>query len=98
HAILLLSLHDALPISFLTIKENNYYEVWGTWSFSFKNNKRWLLNTVNDLKNSFFESSDWKRDYLKELVVKLFDKTLNDIIKEYKDRKSTRLNSSHVKI
>lgn len=77
-------LSDEFKRAFLTIKENNYYEVWGTWSFSFKNNKRWLLNTVNDLKNSFFESSDWKRDYLKELVVKLFDKTLNDIIKEYK--------------
>lgn len=77
-------LSDEFKRAFLTIKENNYYEVWGTWSFSFNNNKRWLLNTVNDLKNSFFESSDWKRDYLKELVVKLFDKTLNDIIKEYK--------------
>lgn len=77
-------LSDEFKRAFLTIKDNNYYEVWGTWSFSFENNKRWLLNIINDLKNSFFESSDWKRDYLKELVVKLFNKTLNDIIKEYK--------------
>lgn len=78
-----IKLSDEFKRAFLTIKENNYYEVWGTWSFSFKNNKRWLLNTVNDLKNSFFESSDWKRDYLKELFIKLEDNSFNEIISEY---------------
>ena len=77
-------LSDEFKRAFLTIEGNDYYKVWSSWSWSFNTDKRWLLKTVNDLKNNFSESSDWKRDYLKELVIKLFDKTLNDIIKEYK--------------
>ncbi len=77
-------LSDKFKRAFLTIGNNNYYEVWGSWSFSFNCIKRWLLNTVGDLKKNFSESSDWKRDYLKELFLKLIEnKSLNDIIEEY---------------
>ena len=76
-------LTDEFKRAFLTIKGNDYYKVWWKWSYSFNANKGWLLDSVIDLKNNFSESSDWKRDYLKELFLKLFDKSLKDIINEY---------------
>lgn len=76
-------LSDEFKRAFLTIKENDYYEVWGTWSYSFNSNKKLLLNTVGDLKNSFSESSDWKREYLKELFVLLWSYSFVQIIDEY---------------
>ncbi len=42
-------LSDDFKRAFLTIRKNNYYEVWGSWSYSFDCHKRWLLETVNDL-------------------------------------------------
>jgi len=76
-------LSDEFKSAFLTIQKNDYYNVWGTWSYSFDCNKRWLLNTVDDLKNNFSESMDWKRDYLKDLFKQLFDSKLSEIIKNY---------------
>lgn len=78
-----IKLSDEFKRAFLTIKENNYYDVWGTWSYSFNSHKRWLLNTVGDLKNSFSESSGWKREYLKELFVLLWSYSFVQIIDEY---------------
>lgn len=78
-----IKLSDEFKRAFLTIKENNYYDVWGTWSYSFNSHKRWLLNTVSDLKNSFSESSGWKREYLKELFVLLWSYSFVQIIDEY---------------
>lgn len=87
------NLTDEFKRAFLTIKGNDYYKVWWKWSYSFSTHKGWLLNTVIDLKNNFSESKDEKkspfgsdakeRDYLKELFLKLFDKSLKDIINEY---------------
>lgn len=76
-------LSDNFKRAFLTIKGNDYYEVWGTKSYSFNSKKRWLLGTVDDLKKYFSENSDWKRDYLKDLFLKLIDKSLDDIILEF---------------
>ena len=78
-----MKLSDEFKRAFLIIKKNDYYEAWGSWSYSFNSKKRWLLNTVNDLKNIFSESSNWKRDYLKELFIKLEDNSFNEIISEY---------------
>ena len=78
-----MKLSDEFKRAFLTIKENNYYNVWGSWSYSFNSYKRWLLNTVSDLKNSFAESSNWEREYLKELFVLLWSHSFEQIIDEY---------------
>jgi hypothetical protein len=58
---------DDFKRAFLTIKENDYFEVWGSWSWSFDCNKYWLLWKNNDLIQ-FAKSKDWKRDYLKDLL------------------------------
>ena len=76
-------LSDDFKRAFLTIKGNDYFDVWPKWSYKFNCHKRWLLNTVGDLKNNFSERSGWARDYLKELFLKLEDKSLNEIISEY---------------
>lgn len=76
-------LSDDFKRAFLTIGSNDYYEVWGTWSWSFDSHKRWLLGKNNDLKE-FSLSKDWKRDYLKELFTQLVDKgTFKQIIDDY---------------
>lgn len=77
-------LSDDFKRAFLTIRENKYYEVWESWSYSFDCHKRWLLETVNDLR-VFSKSKDWKRDYLKDLFVQLVDKvSFQQIIANYK--------------
>lgn len=78
-----IKLSDEFKRAFLTIKGNDYYEAWYSWSYSFNSHKGWLLDTVNDLKNIFSENSDWKRDYLKELFIKLEDNPFSKIISEY---------------
>lgn len=75
-------LPDSFKRAFLTVGDNNYYEVWGTWSFSFECRKRWLLNICSDLKN-FSRSTDWKRDYLKELFKSLVEKSFTQIIDNF---------------
>jgi hypothetical protein len=79
-------LNSKLPDDFkralLTIGENNYYDVWGTWSFSFECQKRWLLNIYSDLK-IYSRSMDWKRIYLKELFKLLVKIPLIQIIDNF---------------
>ena len=75
-------LPDNFKRAFLTIEDNNYYDVWGTWSFSFECQKRWLLNICSDLKN-FSHSKDWKRNYLKELFKSLVENSFNIIIDNF---------------
>ena len=60
---------DDFKRAFLTIKENDYYECWGSWSDSFKCPKRFLLNKNSDLVY-FAKSDDWKKSYLKSLLLK----------------------------
>lgn len=75
-------LSDDFKRAFLTIQNNNYYDVWGTWSFSFNSKKRWLLQKNNDLKE-FSLSRDWKRSYLKELFILLTEKSFQQITDDY---------------
>lgn len=76
-------LPDDFKRAFLTIGNNDYYEVWGSWSHSFDSHKRWLLEKYNDLKG-FSLDKNWKRDYLKELLIQLVHKgSLNNIINDY---------------
>lgn len=76
-------LPDDFKRAFLTIGNNDYYEVWGSWSHSFDSHKRWLLGKYNDLKG-FSLDKNWKRDYLKELLIQLVQKgSLKNIINDY---------------
>jgi hypothetical protein len=68
--------------AFLTIQNNNYYDVWGSWSWNFDCQKRWLLNKNIDLI-SFAKSEDWKREYLKDLLVQRMSKSFAKIADEY---------------
>jgi len=73
---------DDFKRAFLTIKNNNYYDVWGTWSHSFGCYKRWLLSANLDLL-AFAKSNDWKREYLKDLLVRRMSKTFAQIADDY---------------
>ena len=73
---------DDFKRAFLTIKNNDYYDVWPSWSHSFSCHKRRLLNKNIDLIN-FATSSDWKKEYLKDLLVQRMSKTFSKIADEY---------------
>lgn len=73
---------DDFKRAFLTIKNNDYYNVWGTWSYSFDCQKRWLLNKNSDLI-IFAKSEDWKREYLKDLLIQRMNKTCAEIADDY---------------
>lgn len=73
---------DDFKRAFLTVKNNDYYNVWGTWSYSFDCNKRWLLDLNFDLI-TFTKSNDWKREYLKDLLIQRMNKTYAEIADDY---------------
>lgn len=74
---------DDFKRAFLTIRNNDYYEVWGSWSHSFDSHKRWLLRKHYDLKE-FSLVKNWKREYLKELFIQLVHKgSFKKIIDDY---------------
>ncbi len=75
-------LSDDFKRAFLTIGNNDYYEIWGSWSYSFDSHKRWLLEIVYDLR-TFSRSKDW-RNYLRELLIQLINKdSFKQIIDDY---------------
>ena len=76
---------DDFKRAFLTIKNNNYYEVWPSWSFNFDCQKRWLLDKNKDLI-AFAKSNDWKKEYLKELLVQRINKTFAKIADDYTEQ------------
>jgi hypothetical protein len=54
----------------LTIGDNNFYEYWGTWSYNTDTLKRCLIESRNELKNSFTKNY-WFDNYLKPLIIQL---------------------------
>lgn len=64
-----------------TIKENNFYDYWTSWSYGTNTHKRCLIENTNDLKK-YFVYGGWKY-YLKELVIKIKDNTLSEILMNY---------------
>ncbi len=66
----------------LTIKNNDYYDYWGTWSYGTGSHKRCLIENTIDLKNNFTQG--YFSEYLKEILLKLVEKSLDEIINEYK--------------
>lgn len=73
---------DDFKRAFLTIQNNSYYDAWGSWSWNFNCYKRWLLNKNSDLI-SFAKSNDWKREYLKDLLVQRMRKSFAEIADDY---------------
>ena len=65
----------------LTIKTNDYYNYWGTWSYGTDSQKRCLIENALDLKDNF--TNGFFRDYLKELIMKMVEKNLDEIINEF---------------
>lgn len=65
----------------LTIGKNDFYTYWGTWSYKTETNKKCLIEDTNDLKNII--GRDNYQNYLKELLNKLINKPLDEIIREY---------------
>jgi len=65
----------------LTVKNNDYYNYWGTWSYGTDSHKRCLIENTLDLKGNF--THGYYRDYLKDILLKLVEKNLDEIINEY---------------
>lgn len=65
----------------LTVRKNDYYDYWGTWSYGTDSHKRCLIESTFDLKGNFTHGI--YKDYLKDLLLMLVNKPLDRIIDEY---------------
>lgn len=65
----------------LTVRKNDYYEYWKSWSYGTNTHKRSLVTNTLDLKRNF--ASGYFRDYLKDLILKLVAKSLDEIINDF---------------
>lgn len=54
----------------LTVGNNDFYNYWGTWSYNTNTHKRCLIESRNELKNSFTKNY-WFDNYLKPLMIQL---------------------------
>src|SRR5699024_10300394 len=54
----------------LTIGNNDFYNYWGSWSYSTNTHKKCLIENRNELKNSFTKNY-WFDNYLKSLIIQL---------------------------
>jgi len=68
--------------AFLTIKENDYYQDWWQWSYSFECMKGDLYSPTR--MKYFAQKKNWHSEYLKELFNQLINKgTFKKIIDDY---------------
>jgi hypothetical protein len=75
---------DDFKRAFLTIKNNDYYNVWRTWSWSFECDKRWLLDKNSKLVDYFAKGNDYWRAYLKDLLLqRMSSKNFAEIADNY---------------
>ena len=65
----------------LTVKANDYYNYWGTWSYGTDSHKRCLIENTLELKGNF--THGFYRAYLKDLLLKMVNMNLDDIINKY---------------
>lgn len=65
----------------LTVRKNDFYNYWGTWSYGTDSHKRCFIENIADLKGNF--TTGFYKDYLKDLLLKLYEKSLDEIISEY---------------
>lgn len=54
----------------MTIGNNDFYNYWGTWSYNTNTHKRCIIESRNELKNSFTKNY-WFDNYLKPLIIQL---------------------------
>jgi len=78
--------------AFLTIRNNDFYDYWGSWLYAVGAPKRRLIADVSNLKNFFalrgkkndnIRNNNW--DYLKELILKLSENEIETLIEKYID-------------
>lgn len=74
----------------LTIANDNgkfqYYNYWWSWSFIANANKRCLISKYRELEYYIYgnyNDRDYFKNYVKKLIIKLIDRNLKDIIKDF---------------
>lgn len=65
----------------LTIQDNKFYDYWSSWSYGVNAYKKCLIKNTKSLSTYFTKGR--YIDYLKELLLSLFEKSLDDILIEY---------------
>ena len=68
----------------LTI-DNTFYEYWTSFSYKLDMDKRCFIEDIADLKNNFTHEKGKYKESLRNLLVKLFKKSLDEIISECLD-------------
>jgi len=64
-----------------TIRDNQFYTYWSSWSYGTNSKKRCLIENTSDLKSNF--TLGYYSDYLKDLMLGMVNTTLDDIIRNY---------------
>ncbi|MDR2719169.1 MAG: DUF262 domain-containing protein [Treponema sp.] len=62
--------------------DNNFYDYWWSWLYVVDANKYCIIESTNDLKLNFTKKNN-RSKYLRDLVIKLCTKTIDEIIKEF---------------
>ena len=65
----------------LTIGDHQFYDYWQSWLHAVDAHKRKLIENMDDLRNFAYKPN--YRDYLKELISQLINKTIDDIINDF---------------
>jgi hypothetical protein len=95
HQVIVNNIEDEVPNDFrrglLTICDENdkykYYNYWWSWSFVANANKRCLISKYRELEYYIYgnySDRDYFKNYVKKLILKLTERDLKDIIKDFK--------------
>lgn len=75
------NLSNKFRSALLTIKSNDYYNYWQSWSYGTDSHKRCLIENVLDLKTNF--TNGYYKEYLKELILKMTVEDLDGILTKF---------------
>ena len=75
-------LTDDFKRALLTVGHNDYYKVWGSWSYNFGCTKYWLLDHNASLRTRFADNDDW-RPYLRDLLLQRMERSYAEIAASY---------------
>lgn len=73
---------DDMKRALLTVGNNDYYNVWGSWSYNFGCAKRFLLRYNEELFNFIADSEYW-RPYLRDLLLQRMEMSYAEIADSY---------------
>ena len=73
---------DDMKRALLTVGNNDYFNVWGSWSYNFGCAKRFLLEYNEDLFYYLASSEDW-RPYLRDLLLLRLEMSYAEIADTY---------------